>query len=241
MLEIVLLVSAGLAIFCGAVLQGATGIGLALIATPIIQLIEPTLMPGAMLIVAFGLAVLTTIQEARFADWHGLTWALAGRVVGTAASAWIIVLTAPKTLDLINGLTIMAVTIMVALAPSTLPRNPFTLVGSGMFAGVAGTTASLGGPLIALVYHRSPGPELRGSLGIFYTAGTLLSLGCLALVGGLRWIQIVGGLTLAPFMVAGFFASAKLRHHFDRKGVRGAILILAGTASIALVIRSLLR
>ncbi|QFY07542.1 TSUP family transporter [Nonomuraea phyllanthi] len=237
--DLIVLVLAGLAVFAGAVLQGGTGIGLALVATPIVQLLHPALMPGAMLVVACGLALLTVAAEARHADWPGLGWALGGRLVGTAASAGVIAMTSVRGLNLFNGSVVLLVAAVVAIAPSWLPRNRLTLAGSGMFAGVAATTAAIGGPLIALVYRRSPGPTMRGSLGAFTTVGSLLSLLCVALVGLLSWVQILGGLALLPFAGAGFVVAERVRRHLKGRWIRGAVLVLAVLAALSLILRSL--
>ncbi|MGW0811112.1 TSUP family transporter [Nonomuraea sp. NPDC002799] len=238
--DLAILLLSGIAVFIGAVLQGGTGTGLALVSTPVVQLLEPDLMPGAMLVVAFGLAVLTVADEARHADWSGLRWALGGRLVGTAGSAWAAAIATVQGLSLLNGAVILLVAVVVALAPSRLPRNRFTLVTSGMFAGVAGTTAAIGGPLIALVYRGSSAPTMRGSLGVFTTFGSLLSLSCVALMGSLSWTQIVGGLVLLPFVGAGFLVSARVRRHLEQRWIQGAVLVMVALAAVSLILRSLL-
>ncbi|MBO3747605.1 TSUP family transporter [Streptosporangiaceae bacterium NEAU-GS5] len=238
MLDLAALLLSGVAVFLGAALQGGTGTGLALVATPIVQLLRPGLMPGAMLVVAFGLALLAVADEAGHADWSGLRWALGGRLLGTACSAWAVAVTTAKGLSLISGAVILVVAAMAALAPAWLPRNRLTLVGSGVFAGVAGTTVALGGPLIALVYRRSPAATMRGSLGVFTTFGSLLSLVCLGMVGVLSWGQITGGLALLPFVGAGFLVASRVRDRLRPDSVRGAVLVMAVLAAAWLILRS---
>src|SRR5262245_53124566 len=123
MLDLAALLLSGVAVFLGAALQGGTGTGLALVATPIVQLLRPGLMPGAMLVVAFGMALLAVADEAGHADWSGLRWALGGRLLGTACSAWAVAITTARGLSVLSGAVILVVAAVAALAPAWLPRN----------------------------------------------------------------------------------------------------------------------
>ena len=73
----------GVAVVLGAVVQGGVGLGLGIVAAPVVTLLDPALMPGAMLVAGAVLPVLILAQEAGHTDWPGVSWALAGRVAGT--------------------------------------------------------------------------------------------------------------------------------------------------------------
>ena len=55
-------VLASLAIFAGACAQGSMGFGLGMIAAPFLAMIEPSLIPAPVLIVAMGLAALVAVK-----------------------------------------------------------------------------------------------------------------------------------------------------------------------------------
>ena len=66
------------AITTGALVQGTLGLGLGLIAAPVVTLVDASLMPELMLWLAAMMPLLTLVQEWRHADPRGLAWALAG-------------------------------------------------------------------------------------------------------------------------------------------------------------------
>jgi uncharacterized membrane protein YfcA len=237
--ELPALVCASAAVFLGALVQGSLGVGLALVSAPVVQIAAPGLMPGSLLLVAAVLAVLGAAREISHTDWHGVSWALAGRVVGTAAASYVILVVPAPVLDLLSaGITLGVVSLLV-LDPARLPRTRGTLLASGAVAGLTGTTSSIGGPFIALVYHREPGPTVRGTLGVFFTAGALLSLGSLTAVGRLPAGQLLFGALLLPAVVAGFALSGPVRTHVDGRRMRGAVLVLAVAAAFVLTVRGL--
>ncbi|MFJ4977156.1 TSUP family transporter [Streptomyces coeruleorubidus] len=237
--ELPVLVCASVAVFLGALVQGSVGVGLALVSAPVVQIAAPRLMPGSLLLVAAVLAVLGAVREISHTDWHGVSWALAGRIAGTAAASYVILVVSGPTLDLLSAGITLGVVSLLAADPARLPRNRGTLLASGAVAGLTGTTSSIGGPFIALVYHREPGPTVRGTLGVFFTAGALLSLGSLTAVGRLPREQLVFGALLLPAVVAGFALSGPVRRHVDGGRMRGAVLALAVVAAVVLIVRGL--
>jgi len=59
--------------------------------------------------------------------------------------------------------------------------RPSSLLLAGIASGVGGTAASIGGPLIALLYQRAAGSQVRGTLGGYFVVGSIMSI--TALVG----------------------------------------------------------
>ncbi|MFD7234805.1 TSUP family transporter [Streptomyces syringium] len=238
--ELSVLVFASVAVFLGALVQGSLGVGLALVSAPVVQIAAPSLMPGSLLLVAAVLAALGAVREISHTDWYGVSWAMAGRIVGTVAASYVILVVSVPTLDLLSAGITLGVVSLLAFDPARLPRNRGTLIASGAVAGLTGTTSSIGGPFIALVYHRESGPTVRGTLSVFYTAGTLLSLGSLTVVGRLPSHQLAFGAMLLPAVVAGFALSGPVRRRVDGGGrMRGAVLVLAVIAALVLLVRGL--
>ncbi|MEV0368845.1 TSUP family transporter [Streptomyces sp. NPDC050636] len=237
--ELSVLAFASVAVFFGALVQGSLGVGLALVSAPVVQIAAPELMPGSLLLVAAVLAALGAVREFSHTDWYGVSWALAGRIAGTAAASYVILVVSGPTLDLLSAGITLGVVSLLAFAPARLPRNRGTLLASGAVAGLTGTASSIGGPFIALVYHREPGPTVRGTLGVFFTAGALLSLGSLTAVGRLPREQLSFGALLLPAVVAGFALSGPVRRHVDGGRMRGAVLTLAVVAALVLIVRGL--
>jgi uncharacterized protein len=233
------LLVAGLAAALGAIVQSGMGLGLGLVAAPIVTLLFPSLMPGSLLIAAAVLPLFVVAREVRHADWRGLRWAFGGRLAGTPLGVWLVAIVPQRALGLAVGGMVLAA-IGLSLWSGRVPRNAGTLTGAGVLAGVMGTATSLGGPPIALIYQRESGPRIRATLSVFFTVGALLSVLTLAAVHELPSRQVWAGLALTPFVVAGFAVSGPFRRYLDRGATRNAILATTGASAVVLLVRSLL-
>ena len=71
------------ALLVGAVVQSVVGLGLGLVAAPVVTLVEPSVMPELMLWLAVAMPLVTLAGEREDIDWRGLAWAFPPRAVGT--------------------------------------------------------------------------------------------------------------------------------------------------------------
>lgn len=230
---------AAAAVSAGACLQGSVGFGLNLVSAPVLVAIDPLLVPGPANFLGLVLTLLVAYREREAMDLHGLGWALAGRIPGTVAGSLAVVALPLRGL----GIT-FAVLLLVAVTMSAsgwhVPRNPPTLLGAGAVSGFMGTTASIGGPAIALVYQEAPGSTIRGTLAAYFVVGVMLSLASLTAVGRFGGAEIKASLALVPPLVAGFAASRWTASRLDRRHTRAAILAVAALAAVALLARYML-
>jgi uncharacterized membrane protein YfcA len=226
------------AVTIGALVQGAVGLGLGLVAAPVCALVEPALMPGVMLWLAAAYPVLTLLREGRASDWRGLSWALAGRVPGTVLGVAIVSAVSARLLGLLVGVIVL-VAVVLTWQVVTLPMRRRVLVGAGVVSGVTGTATSIGGPPLALVYQHETGARLRATMATYFLVGALLSIVGLALVGELRATDGLWALGLGPFLVVGFLLSDLVRRHVDAGRTRAAVLAVCAASALALVVRSL--
>lgn len=229
----------GFAALFGALVQSSVGLGVGLVATPIVTMLYPSLMPGAILVLALALPLATLAQEVGHADLRGIGWAFGGRLAGTPIGAWLVATIPIRALSIMIGFVVLA-----ALAATTwsreVPRNRRTMAVAGLISGTTGTASSIGGPPIALLYQRESGPRVRATLAVFFIVGALLSLGGLALAGQLPARQVVAGLSLLPFVLAGFLASGPVRRYLDAGRLRVALLIVVGASAVGLIARNLI-
>jgi uncharacterized membrane protein YfcA len=229
----------GLAALTGAIVQGSVGLGVGLVATPIVTMLFPSLMPGAILVVALALPLATLAQEVGHVDPRGLGWAFGGRLAGTPFGVWLVAAVPDRVLGVVIGVVVLA-----ALAMTTrereVPRNRRTLAAAGIISGTTGTASGIGGPPIALLYQRESGPRVRATLALYFFGGALLSLTVLGLAGHLPVRQVVAGLALLPFVLAGFLLAGPLRRYLDAGRLRLALLIVVGTSAMVLIVRNLI-
>ena len=235
---IVLLV-AGIAVAAGALVQSGVGLGVGLVAAPVVALLDPALMPGSMLVVGALLPVLILAREARHTDWPGASWALGGRVAGTAVGIWLVTAVPVRTLGVLVGAAVLAVIAITSLG-AELPRNRWTLLAAGVVSGTTGTATSIGGPPIALLYQRERGPRVRATLSFFLFVGNSVAIAALALAGQLPVRDLEAALVFLACAVAGFVVAPRFRRFLDAGRTRSAVLVTAAGASAVLIVHSLL-
>ncbi|WP_433462736.1 sulfite exporter TauE/SafE family protein [Spirillospora sp. CA-128828] len=228
----------GLAALVGAIVQGSVGLGVGLVATPIVTMLFPSLMPGSILVVALALPFATLAQEVGHADLRGLGWAFGGRLVGTPLGVWLVAAAPERVLGVVIGVVVLAALALTSWSRE-VPRNRRTLATAGVISGTTGTASGIGGPPMALLYQRESGPRVRATLAVFFIAGALFSLATLAAAGRLPARQVVAGLELLPFVLAGFLAAGPLRRYLDAGRLRLALLIVVGTSAVTLIVRNL--
>ena len=92
---------------------------------------------------------------------------------------------------------------------------------------------------MALVYARSPGPRLRGTLAAYFLAGTLLSLASLSATGLLNGRGWLLGLALVPPVLVGNLLARPLTRHLDAGRTRPAVLVVSGAAGLLALVTAL--
>ncbi|MFC7745040.1 sulfite exporter TauE/SafE family protein [Nocardiopsis composta] len=229
----------GAVVIVGAAVQSSVGLGLGLIAAPVVSFIDPSLMPGSLLITTGLLPLLTVASEWRHIDWRGLAWGLPARVPGSLIGAWVVAALEPRMLGAAVGAMVL-VAVGLSLLPLTVRPAPAPLLAAGLTSGAMGTATSIGGPPIALVYQNEEGPRVRATLGAFFLFGIAISLTVLTASGQLDRHQVTTGLAMLPCIVAGFLLGRPLRRLVDAGLLRAALLAVVACSGAALVVRSFL-
>jgi uncharacterized membrane protein YfcA len=215
-------------------------LGLGLLAAPVITVLDPSVMPGAVQVVNLTLPVLTLAAEWRAVDWRGLGFALLGRLPGSLVGAVIVVHVSTQALGLFVG-TMVLVAVAVTATAVAVPRTAVTLGAAGFVSGVTGTATGIGGPPMALVYQHAKGRQVRATLAMYFFLSAGQSLAILAVVDHLPARSLLAGVLLIPFMAAGFAVSGPLRRFLDGGRVRAGILVLATISAIVLIAQQLVR
>jgi uncharacterized membrane protein YfcA len=224
----------------GALLQGSLGFGLSLFAVPFLVMIDPAFVPGPLLLGGVGLTLLMTVRDRAGLDLPGLGWSTGGRLVGTAGGAAALLALPARELTLAIGLLVL---LAVGLSVSGLHLRPTSrvLLGAGVLSGFMGTTASIGGPPLALAYQDSVGDRLRGSLAGNLFVGALISLVAIVAIGRFGGTELRAASALLPGVVIGFVASGRTRRIVDRGYTRPAVLAVSALGAAALIARELAR
>lgn len=232
---IVELVAALIIVAGASALQGAVGFGANLVAVPLLVLVDPVFVPVPTIAAAIFLTALMAGIEPEGAGFRELGWAYAGRVPGTLLGALALSLVAQPDLQLFFGILLLLAVAMSAVGVTVAPSAP-VLTSAGLMSGFMGTAVSVGGPPLALVYQRSSGAELRGTLARFLMISSTFSLIILAVAGQVDGDDIVLAVLLAPAVVVGFLLAGPLKAPLDRGYTRVLVLALSGAAAIAVLI-----
>ncbi len=229
---------ATMVVVAGATVQGTVGFGQALVAAPLLLLIDTRLVPGPATVAGVVLSLLLLARERADPPPGKLRWALAGLVPGTAAAGLALAAMSPTALAVTAG---AAVLVAVAVSVAGLHPRPTVpvLVGAGVVSGFMGTTAAVSGPPLALLYQHQPGPTIRVTMARFFLVSSVLTLCALVPAGKLGGTELAAGLVMAPGGVAGFALSRPLVGRVDAGATRVAVLAVSGLSAVAVVVRAL--
>lgn len=223
----------------GATIQGVVGLGLGLVSAPVVTMLDPSLMPQLMLVLAALLPLLTLIRSHDEIDWRGLAWVLSARVPGTLVGVVFLALLADRYIGVAVGVMVL-LAVALTIRAVEVPVSPVTLSVAGLISGAAGTATSIGGPPVAILYqHRSAG-QIRSTLAVLFTVGAAMSLVGIWLGGHFELRLLLLALLLTPCLALGAWASDRIRGVFPDDRIRYAVLAVCAASAVALLLRSLL-
>lgn len=221
-------------LFAAACLQGSVGFGLGMIAAPVIALIDPSLLPASLVLLSVLLTLVITVRERQHLDFRGAGWALAGRVPGSILGAWLVIALPAGALVWLVALAVAlgVLAAFVGWVPPPLRRN---LIVAGAASGILGTATSIGGTPMAIIWQRSEGPRLRGTMSAFFLVGSSISFAALALAGAITERALQVSLAMVPSVLAGFLLSRFLTR-FLVPGRTRQVALAASCAGVLLLI-----
>lgn len=230
------LVAALVAVFAGACLQGSLGFGLGLVAAPVLVLLDTSLVPAVVLGIGVPLTYLVAWRERRSLAIRPVVWAIAGRVPGTVLGAIAVVAFSQQSLAAAFAITLL-IAVGLSIVDIAVRPSPTSMFWAGLGSGAMGTATSVGGPPMALLLQREPGPELRAALGAFMAFGATLSLITLVIVGEFDADDARTTLILLPAVLTGFVVSGWTNRILDRGYTRPAVLVFATLSALSILAR----
>lgn len=232
---------AALVVAIGSALQGTVGVGLGMLASPILLLIVPGWVPAPLLMANLLLALLVTARDRRGLRVKEVAPAIAGRIPGALLGGALVASLAAATLDIVLGALLLGTVMLAAWNPRSLPMTRRNLVAAGFLSGISGTAVSVGGPPIVVVVRELQGERLRATLSGYFMVGCTLSIAILAAYGQIGRAEIAALAYLCPAVVLGFAVSMGFTSRFQGDTTRRAILLLSGSASALVLLRGISR
>jgi uncharacterized membrane protein YfcA len=217
-----------------ALLQGAVGFGLGLLAIPFLIYLDIRFVPGPLLVAALTLHVLVLRRDRSGIDASGLTALLGARFLGTIPAALLLAWLPVESTRLLLAIVVLAGALM-SFVHSGGPPNRVVLFVAGLVSGFMATAAALGGPPVALVYQRESGLRLRGTLAAYFIVGTIVSLFALTWAGRFTTEEVRLSFFLIPGTVLGFLMSHRAAAYLDAGYTRIAVLTVSMLAAIGVL------
>jgi len=230
--------AATVVVLLGAIVQGSLGFGVALVAAPLLFLIEPALVPGPMILAGLGVVAMVYLRDRAAVDHREVARVLPGVVLGVVLAGGVLRVLSHDVLGLLfGGLVLLAAGLSMRRPPAS--PGPRLLFWAGGLAGFMGTATSIGGPPLALAFQARAGMHLRGTLAACFAPLGVLSLAALWWAGHLDGAQVIAGLSLLPGVLLGVALSGHVVRYLDRHWLRPAVLAVSALAGVAAIVRAL--
>lgn len=223
------------AVLAGAFIQGASGMGFALIVVPVLALVHPEAIPGALLFLMLPLNAYVTWRERGAIDRTGAGWITVGRFAGTFAGLGILLVLSTYWLNQFVGISTLLAVLASVLAPSFTPGKK-AFIATGLVTGITETATGIGGPPLALVYQHAPVATLRSTVALCFLVGEVISLIVLGLSGALAWSHLSYAVLCLPALLLGMGLSSLVHHRLDQRRLRIGALVFATVSGLAVML-----
>ncbi|AZG74759.1 sulfite exporter TauE/SafE family protein [Shewanella livingstonensis] len=231
------LILASIIVFFGALTQSLIGFGLAVVASPLLYIVNPQLVPVPIIVMGFAISAMTLFRERGHLQFNGLQYALLGRIPGGFLGAGLLLFAPQAILGLVIA-AIVFIAVILSIFRFTAPINRLSLFIAGVFSGIFGNIAAIGGPPMAILLAGRDASQFRAALSAFFVFSSLIALAILAIVGLVEVKHLWLSLLLLPSVVAGYLVSGRLIGRVDKDKTRTATLILCSISATILVIKS---
>lgn len=223
------------AVLAGAFIQGASGMGFALIVVPVLALVHPEAIPGALLFLMLPLNAYVAWRERGAIDRSGAGWITLGRFAGTFAGLGILLVLSTYWLNQFVGISTLLAVLASVLAPSFTPGKK-AFIATGLVTGITETATGIGGPPLALVYQHAPVATLRSTVALCFLVGEVISLAVLGICGALQWSHLSYAVLCLPALLLGMGLSSLVHHKLDQRRLRIGVLMFATVSGLAVML-----
>lgn len=224
------------AVFVGAATQRITGMGFALMASPLLVLAlgaQDGVGTSQTLTLVTSMVVVTRLWRA--VEWDTAALLFAASLLGVVPGAWLVGQLRPAVLSvLVGGLVIVALTAVVFDERARVFRGRAGGASAGFLSGFMNVTAGVGGPPIVLYRLSINWEQLRyvATVQVYFIA---LNAASLALRGrpdlsAATWAAVLAALG------AGLVVGDRLARHISETQARAAIVVVALAGAIGIVI-----
>ena len=221
----------------GAILQTLSGFGMALLAAPVLVLIDSEFLPAPILTLGFVLSLFNATRLRAHLDIAPIGYALVTRAIGSVLAIGLLSI---MPIDwLITGFAVLIIaTVALTVKTVNIQYSRRNMMIAGFLSGVIGTTTSIGGPPVAMVLQNSPLQQARAQLSLFFLISTFMSLILLSATGNFSAHQLELTVFLLPALVVGFVCANAMSARFKPQYFKPVINIVSVMASLFLLAKT---
>lgn len=195
-----------LIVILGILVQARIGIGFALLSAPILFMINPSFMPGPILILGFTLSCLLFLNERQSLSLRLVLPAILARFPGAWCGVLLLAYLPQWLLGLAIGVSLLFASLLTFINIS-VTLNKKNLFIAGFLSGFSGTITSIGGPIMALIYQNQAPHITRQALIAFFLIGTPISIVLLAVAGEISLEAYALSVKMLPGVLIGLVLS----------------------------------
>jgi uncharacterized membrane protein YfcA len=222
----------------GALIQTTTGSGFGIVTAPALILVDPHLVPGALLMLATVICTVTAWRERAWIDRGFVTRCVLAAVPGTAAGVTVVHLVGGQTLAVIIALTVVAAG-CAGLCGVRVPLTTRSTLTAGFFSGALNYAAALPGPPLALMFRAAEAARIRATMSAVFAIISAATVLLLAATGRSDSHDLLVALALLVPMAAGILAARVVMHRIPAAAVARAGMALSVIAGVGLLVSSL--
>ena len=218
--------------------QASAGLGFAMLAIPLLAVIDLAYIPGPTLFVSLFLTLVMFVKGRSAIVYKEIVTMSPALVAGTVLGALTIDLIPQDVLGIaFAALILTGVGITVFARPIALNRT--SLLGGGFASGLMGTISGIHGPPLILLYQNEAIEKTRATIALIFCVAYILSLAGLTAVGQFGTEGLVRGLSMLPGLLIGLALALKARHLFSTRFLRLSMLTIASASAVVLLAKSL--
>lgn len=232
------LMLASLAVLAASFVQGASGMGFALMVAPVLTLLAPDLLPVCVLILMLPLNAYVAWRERHALNKRGAAWISAGRLVGTFGGLAVLALLSAQALAIFVGASTIAAAVVTWFIPAFAP-GVVAFVVAGLITGVTETSTGIGGPPMALTLQHRPPAEMRATMALCFLVGEVISLVFLLFMGKVQMLHLTAAAQLLPALGVGAVASRFVHTRINAKVMRYFVQAFAIVSGLVLLVKAL--
>ncbi|MEC6822168.1 sulfite exporter TauE/SafE family protein [Photobacterium piscicola] len=215
----------------GCFIQSTIGFGMGVLVGPFILLLEPRLMPCAIIFIGMFMSAIVWYQYRHALSLRFLVFAFLGRLPGIFIAAYVLMVISTDQLEIMLGITVLGAVILsfakLRLAPT--PRNLFI---GGFISGITGTTTGIGGPVIALLMQNEEPEKIRANLAAFFCLTNILSLTALHFSGRFSMADFNTIVWLLPAPIIASLLAYRVRNKVKKQVMQYGVLGLCSLSAV---------